>query len=67
MDNDAPPPDKAKPDCLKCVYHYITHDANFPYGCRAHGFKSRRKPQLDVLEASHSDCLAYEEKREQKR
>ena len=64
MDCDAPMPAEVKPDCARCVHYHITHDANFPYGCRAHGFKSRRKPQLDVLEASNSECLSFEEKRE---
>lgn len=47
------------PDCLQCQHHYITWDASFPYGCRAMDFKSRRKPQLDVLESSGSPCLRF--------
>ena len=48
------------PDCGRCVHYYITHEASFPYACRALGFKSRRKPHLDVLEASGKCCLAYQ-------
>jgi hypothetical protein len=49
-----------KPDCTKCTHYYITHDARFPYGCRKMGFKGKRKPMLDVLEASGQACLAFE-------
>ena len=48
------------PDCGRCVHYYITHEASFPYACRALGFKSKRKPHLDVMEASGKCCLAFE-------
>ena len=54
---DTPP--QAAPDCLLCQHYYITWDVSFPYGCRAMDFKSRRKPQLDVLESSGSPCLRF--------
>jgi hypothetical protein len=47
------------PDCGHCEHYYITHEANFPYACRALGFKSKRKPHLDVLESSGARCLAF--------
>jgi hypothetical protein len=50
----------AAPDCSRCVHYYITHEASFPYACHALGFKSKRKPHLDVLEASGEYCRAYQ-------
>lgn len=47
------------PDCAKCAHFFITYDEAFPYGCRALDFKSKRKPHLDVLEASGTHCLAF--------
>jgi len=58
---DTPP--QAAPDCLLCQHYYITWDVSFPYGCRAMDFKSRRKPQLDVLESSGSPCLRFTPRR----
>jgi len=52
-------PGRGAPDCGKCTHYYITYDPIFPYGCRALGFKGKRKPHLDVLEASGAPCLAF--------
>jgi hypothetical protein len=52
--------DVTVPDCGRCMHYYITHEASFPYACRVLGFKSKRKPHLDVLEASGDRCRAYE-------
>ena len=54
---------RKNPDCIECVHYYITHDASFPCGCRALDFKSKRKPHLDVLDASGNPCLAFEPRR----
>ena len=51
--------DVQEPDCLKCAHYFITHDAGFPYGCRAMTFKSRRLPRIEVEMASNAICLAY--------
>lgn len=48
------------PNCLECAHYYITWDKSFPYGCRAIGFKSKRRPQLDVLQNSGASCLSFE-------
>ena len=47
------------PVCRKCVYYYITHDPENPYGCRAMGFKSRRNPALVVFESSGMQCRLF--------
>jgi hypothetical protein len=49
-----------KPACSKCVNHFITHDQRFPYGCRAMGFKSDRLPQLQIIAATGTHCLAFQ-------
>jgi len=55
--------DKASPDCGACTHYYITYDASFPYGCRALGFKGKRKPCRDVLDASGAPCLVFQQRR----
>jgi hypothetical protein len=45
--------------CRNCRHYYVTWDARFPYGCRAHGFKSGRNPAQDVLLASGLECLLF--------
>lgn len=48
------------PNCLECRHYYVTWDVSFPYGCRAMDFKSRRRPQLEVLDSSGAPCLRFE-------
>jgi hypothetical protein len=50
------------PGCSNCSHYYITHDANFRYGCRGLGFKSQRQPSLDVFEASVQQCHYFQKK-----
>lgn len=52
-----------RPRCRFCRHHYVTHDPNFPYGCRQLGFKSAREPMLDVIESSGELCLYFSDKR----
>jgi hypothetical protein len=51
------------PECAECSHYFITHEAGVPYGCRKFGFKSVRKPMLDVLEASGDRCRGFEKRR----
>lgn len=48
------------PSCRGCRFHYITYEEEWPYGCRAFEFKSRRLPSLVVLESSGEPCRAFE-------
>jgi hypothetical protein len=48
------------PNCLECIHYYVTWDARFPHGCRAMDFKSKRRPQLDVLESTGHACLTFQ-------
>ena len=52
--------------CFLCRHFYITHDTNFPYGCRAMGFKSKRLPCVEVEESSEIECAYFERKRRKK-
>lgn len=45
--------------CMGCAHHYITHDANFRYGCKAFGFKSREMPMRVVLQSSGERCKYF--------
>jgi hypothetical protein len=60
---EQPPRTEDAPDCGACAHYYITHDANFPYGCRALHFKSRRVPQQEVRDASGHPCMAFAARR----
>ncbi|MEN6411244.1 MAG: hypothetical protein ABFC84_00590 [Veillonellales bacterium] len=51
-----------KVKCIKCQYHYITWDRDFPHGCKVLGFKSRKIPSLVVRESSGQECLAFTNK-----
>ena len=48
--------------CLKCRYYQVTWDAQRPYGCRAHGFKTNRNPSVIVYESSGIECQIFEPK-----
>lgn len=55
---------KKRINCMKCRHFYITWDKNFPNGCRAFGFKTKRLPSMSVLSASGSPCQGFERKNE---
>ncbi|ACT48957.1 hypothetical protein Mmol_2055 [Methylotenera mobilis JLW8] len=48
--------------CSRCVHYFITYQPNFPYGCKALNFKSRRLPCSEVYEASGKNCLMFAKK-----
>lgn len=51
-------------NCHRCTHYYVTWDPNFPHGCRAMEFKSRRYPIDDVRrEIQGKDCLAFARKK----
>jgi len=54
-------------DCHKCEHYYVTWENEFPYGCKAMGFKSKRLPCIDVRVSSYRACLLMEKKKKQKR
>jgi hypothetical protein len=49
--------------CHQCRYYYVTWDVHFPYGCRAHAFKSKKSPALEVHEVSGVECLLFSPKK----
>ncbi|WP_440027162.1 hypothetical protein [Chromobacterium amazonense] len=55
----APRPPRAEPLCRRCRHYVITYNPDFPYGCRAMGFSSKRLPCVDVQEASGQTCLRF--------
>ncbi len=56
-------PEPKRPVCQNCEHYYITWDQNFPYGCKAMGFKTRKLPSQDVYESSGMDCQLFSRKR----
>lgn len=50
-------------DCHKCEHYYVSWDKDFPHGCKAMGFKSKRFPSIVVRDNSHSKCLFYKVKK----
>ncbi|MGA1868859.1 MAG: uracil-DNA glycosylase [bacterium] len=49
-------------NCYKCHYFYITWDKNFPYGCKAMGFKTKKTPSAMVRESSGFVCQSFKKK-----
>ncbi len=45
--------------CQRCRFYKVTWDQNLPYGCVAHGFKSRKNPALAVYESSGMQCQLF--------
>lgn len=52
----------SKVNCFKCEYFYITHDPDFPYGCRAVRFKSRSMPSKEMYVNSGMECQLFKQK-----
>ncbi|MCL4432314.1 MAG: uracil-DNA glycosylase [Epsilonproteobacteria bacterium] len=48
--------------CQKCIYYFVTWEANQPHGCKAYGFKSRYIPSQVVLSSSGKPCTFFEPK-----
>jgi hypothetical protein len=49
-------------NCFSCQHFYITYDAQFPYGCRTVGFKSRLLPSKEMYANSGMDCQFFADK-----
>ena len=50
---------KNNQNCNNCKHLYITHDKNFPLGCRAFGFISKKQPYLEVYNISGMKCALF--------
>jgi hypothetical protein len=53
-------------ECTKCNYFKITWEKNFPYACKAFGFKSQLHPSTEVLKAAGKECNKYSLKEKKK-
>lgn len=51
-----------RPNCMKCIYYYVTWDPSRPRGCKFFGFKSRAMPSAVVFRSSGSECEAFKKK-----
>jgi hypothetical protein len=48
--------------CFSCSHFFITHEPDYPYGCRAAGFKSRMLPAKMMHVYSGIACQLFKEK-----
>jgi len=46
-------------NCFSCSHFYITYDVDFPYGCRAAGFRSRLMPSKEMYFNSGMECQLF--------
>jgi hypothetical protein len=46
--------------CRGCKHFGVSYDRNFPYVCRAMGFKSRMLPIWEVKSADGRDCMSFQ-------
>jgi len=53
-------PDQA-PNCLNCIYFFVTWDSRFPRGCRIFGIKSFKLPSSEVFISTGKHCPAFRE------
>lgn len=53
-------------NCFNCQHFYITWDKDFPRGCKAHGFKTKKIPSALVKQVSGVPCLYYKQKKTKK-
>ena len=55
--------ENGKVNCKKCMYHYITWDNSFPYGCKLYGVKSKQLPSVIVSQSIGKACDSFLEKK----
>jgi hypothetical protein len=49
-------------NCHECIYFFVTWQLGTPYGCKAHGFKSKQLPSIVVFSSSGKPCLLFRKK-----
>ena len=54
--------EQMKVRCHGCIYFFITHEAQRPYGCTKFGFKAKKLPSTIVIETTGTQC-AYRKAR----
>lgn len=55
-------PVKGTVNCYGCQHHFITHDKNKPYGCRAFAFKGPMLPSRTVWNVTGTECAYFKQK-----
>lgn len=45
--------------CKNCKHFHVTYNPNFPWGCRAFGFMSKKYPYLEVTNTSGMKCALF--------
>jgi hypothetical protein len=58
---------QGKISCNQCRHYFVTWEKDFPYGCRAMGFKSKIAATFAVFQSSGIPCQHFEPKGKQMR
>lgn len=45
--------------CKNCKHFYVTYNTNYPWGCKAFGFISKKYPYLEVSITSGMKCALF--------
>lgn len=53
-----------RPNCIRCVHYFVTHNPVKPFGCRGLGFKSSQNPAAVVFASSGIECQLFVLKKE---
>ena len=51
-----------RPNCIKCIHYFVTHNHAKPHGCRAMGFKCMQNPADMVFSSSRMECQLFQAK-----
>jgi len=49
----------AKVICSNCVFFFVTHDKNRPWGCKKFSFKSKTLPNQSILMSTGMECAYH--------
>ena len=49
----------AKIICSKCIFFFVTHDKNRPWGCKKFNFKSKALPNHSILMSTGMECAYH--------
>lgn len=60
--DETKPRPKSFPVCTRCEHYFVTWDEARPHGCRAFGFKSKKRPSVEVYENSGIQCTMFQAK-----
>ena len=54
--------DKKKITCHRCIFFFVTHRKERPWGCKKFGFISKLIPSIEVFSTTGMECAYKKEK-----